>query len=496
MADWDPNQGLRDWIAAELAARYALLRVKTVESIDGSRSTLAADLANSAHLLPVLDGLDELPPKSRRRALEAVNKLGSRIPLVLTCRTKEYDNATERGRGLSEAAVIEILPVDARDVGAYLIEGTEGPAERWNPVIDRLGQGNGGPLAEALSTPLMAWLARTVYHVSHTDPSELVSSPALNQVGAIRNHLLDSLLPAVISRRGQRRLSKVQRWLEHLARHASTQEAGGIAWWQLVGLAPADFAARAGRAILTGLVHIAVLVGFSLQYGLITGTASTLVFALFTFGMHKWMRRWSSWKDLEPSKAKVLPRSAGLAQGLIVAAMLAGLVAVKLWLTSGLSLGFVLLPLTLAYTVSQLVGVPADTEEARSPRVLFRDDRDLAFVRGIIVGTITGTAFGLVVGISFTIPASVAMGIGFGFTGWLLGASKTAWCRLRLAQVWLVYHGVLPLRVMTFLREAERWGVLRQAGARYQFKYEGLQRRLMNGVAGKDAITQSKAATA
>ncbi|MDK1347004.1 hypothetical protein QNO09_27620 [Streptomyces sp. 378] len=62
-----------------------------------------------------------------------------------------------------------------------------------------------------------------------------------------------------------------------------------------------------------------------------------------------------------------------------------------------------------------------------------------------------------------------------------VGASAltlSAWGRTATARVWLALTGRAPWRLMTFLEEAHRRGVLRQTGARYEFRHQHLHRRL------------------
>jgi hypothetical protein len=51
---------------------------------------------------------------------------------------------------------------------------------------------------------------------------------------------------------------------------------------------------------------------------------------------------------------------------------------------------------------------------------------------------------------------------------------------LGLARLWLAGRGHLPLHLMTFLADAHARGVLRQAGAVWEFRHANLQRRLAN----------------
>jgi hypothetical protein len=47
-----------------------------------------------------------------------------------------------------------------------------------------------------------------------------------------------------------------------------------------------------------------------------------------------------------------------------------------------------------------------------------------------------------------------------------------------ISRIWLALHNQLPWRLMSFLADAHRRGVLRQAGVVYQFRHLELQHRL------------------
>ncbi|GAA2632678.1 hypothetical protein [Streptomyces vastus] len=60
----------------------------------------------------------------------------------------------------------------------------------------------------------------------------------------------------------------------------------------------------------------------------------------------------------------------------------------------------------------------------------------------------------------------------------LIAFVLSAWGHLLTARLWLCPPGRLSWRLMAFLAEAHERGVLRQAGAVYQFRHARLQERL------------------
>ena len=80
--------------------------------------------------------------------------------------------------------------------------------------------------------------------------------------------------------------------------------------------------------------------------------------------------------------------------------------------------------------------------------------------------------FGLVLG----------LGLGLGY-----GLSLTAWGQwVALSRIWLPLTGRLPWAVTAFLDDAYQRGVLRQAGAVYQFRHARLQDRLIHVSRARD----------
>lgn len=85
-------------------------------------------------------------------------------------------------------------------------------------------------------------------------------------------------------------------------------------------------------------------------------------------------------------------------------------------------------------------------------------------------GTIA-VVLGLRYDVTTAVLAAVVGGsfLGFGFT---LG---TAWAWFHGVRIWLALRGDLPWNLMAFLDDAHRRGILRQAGAVYEFRHGRLQ---------------------
>lgn len=134
-----------------------------------------------------------------------------------------------------------------------------------------------------------------------------------------------------------------------------------------------------------------------------------------------------------------------------------------------------------AVFVSGIDGVPGDLAEATSPRTVFAQDRRAALLLvlagaaafGVVTGVVAAAALGVVAGVVTGVVAGTGMGL-------LLSGDQTAWPSYLLTVGWLGLSHRLPRSMMGFLADAHRRGVLRQAGAVYQFRHIELQHRLAN----------------
>ncbi|MFI1151246.1 hypothetical protein [Streptomyces sp. NPDC020817] len=177
---------------------------------------------------------------------------------MVSRRVDEYRQAQCPAAGvpvkLAGAAGIELRPLAAGETAAYLSRDAGGentvsaarcplPAARWQRVPARLDSGT--PVGQALRTPLMVFLARTVYNprpgetaAGLPDPAELCDEDRLPTPAAVERRLLEALPAAYRSRPGTCCRWSPQR-AEHvlvlLARHLQHRLQGtpDLPWWQL-----------------------------------------------------------------------------------------------------------------------------------------------------------------------------------------------------------------------------------------------------------------------
>ncbi|MEU3872234.1 MULTISPECIES: NACHT domain-containing protein [Streptomyces] len=224
LASWDPHQPFKSWMAEQLRRMYPGLRAAAPHSAipatnaASRRADLAEALLHAGRILPLLDGLDELPPALHATALNALNRaLPADHPLVLASRAAPYRAVLQHPATpvrLNGAAVIQLRPVAPNTATAYLRRDAGGPhttaARRWDAVIAHLGTPS--PVGQALSTPLGLFLARTIYNPRpHSSPNRATPHPP------------------------RWTTEQAHRSLIFLARFLQNQQAGSpdLAWWKL-----------------------------------------------------------------------------------------------------------------------------------------------------------------------------------------------------------------------------------------------------------------------
>jgi hypothetical protein len=289
LAAWDTALPLETWLVTRLMEEYPGLATHC-----GSGATLAQELVRADRVLPVLDGLDEIPHALRANALRAANLASTRVArLVVSCRTQEYVETVESGDVLSRAAIVELSPLPIVELQKYLrVTTPPGRAEIWDKVFAAMAAEPNGPLAEALSTPLMAWLARIGYGETHERPDELLDTNAegarvFASRSTVEERLLDRYIPAVYtsSHEPQPRYPAVaaQRWLTFLAIHLHRLGTRDLAWWQFPDAVPSfwpgvGLVAGLAVGLILGLIYkFAGGLWAELAFGLAGGVAGAIM---------------------------------------------------------------------------------------------------------------------------------------------------------------------------------------------------------------------------
>lgn len=237
-ASWSvaKNESFNDWLDNELQRYKPGLKPHVAPNV-----SIARQLINDGRVLPVIDGFDEIGSAARAGFLEALNQ--ELRPFVLSSRGDEYrEMVTGPEAARDGAVVIELEPLSADDVAAYLrstVVGDTDAAEgiaTWRAILRRIGEDQEARLrfGELFDSPLMVFLARSIYSETTTDPAELLDTSRFSTVDHARQYLFAKFLE-VSYRTSRYRPKNTIRWLGFLATHLDGRN---IIWWQLPNTVP------------------------------------------------------------------------------------------------------------------------------------------------------------------------------------------------------------------------------------------------------------------
>jgi hypothetical protein len=502
VSSWHPQEDFGSWLVRRLTEDYPWIAEHATYG-----ATACAELLSSQRLLPILDGLDELPPAQRRDALDALQHDLAGQPFVLTCRSAEFA-AAQGDRLLRDALVICLLPLEVEAAVGYLRDSVDGPGlDRWEPVLGTVTDRPDGPVGTALTRPLTLFLAQTVYQQPDTDPAELLDADRFPTQQDIERRLLDSFVRIAFDLRrpppGRPVAAPASRWdaersertLAYLARFMTDRQTRDLAWWELTALVPRWV--FGGVRVVIGAPVTAALVGvlfglfgrpwFGALYGLITGVVVAAALELIAVERPRRLVIRSS-RGRRFALRVVLADLEFVVFGGIGGGVVAGLLYGPFYgILAGLAVGAV-------FALVRRLAEPTEPTEAVSPARLLAHDQAVvrhatlagfgtgALVGGLLGGLVGGRGMGLVVDVGGPLQEGL---LGAAIGGVLVGAvlgmimHATSASGLFVTVVcWLALRGHTPLRLMTFLDHAHRAGVLRQAGAYYQFRHAHLQDRL------------------
>lgn len=534
---WVPElEHLQTWLARRLVEEYPFLNDSNAYGTD-----MATRLVAEGHVFLLLDGLDEISEDLHASAIDALDRSGQDL-LVVTCRVDEYVRAVNRcGRVLTRAVVKEMLPISVRQAEAFLTADRPPGDTRWQRLLTELRNRSDFPdlpLSRALTSPLMVALARVIYAPPRKDPRELLGLPDRKYV---EQQLLTAFLPAAYrprpvspDARGKAPrsygLDEAREWLEFIARHMIRNRTHDLAWWQVATAVPGWI-----RGLVFGIYSGVV-------FGLIGAAAGDPVNGLLfgiTFGLAGFLvhtvPRW-------PSPTRVAIQFRGTVRPFLLRFLIGYGVGMTLsvgfelpyW--AGLILGA---PFGLAIGLHAWLRAPTDAGQAPSPGLVLEQDRIATLMLGLsfavsfgltfgAVFTCTdplssswptlGPVFGLVFNVVFGIAGAMAgWTVGYLSYGWVGGCAYSAtgaavsgivfppaddpvfgfgmgivfgiacgsvvvigrpWGTFVFARTLLALAGCVPWRLMGFLQDAHRRGVLRQSGAVFQFRHARLRDEL------------------
>lgn len=516
--DWDPTIRLRKWMIDRLVRDFPFLANRGFDST-GTRG--AEILVNGDWILPVLDGFDELPERHHPSALREISQV--QLPLLLTSHPDKYAQAARATQAVGRAAAIEIDDLTVAEAEQYLCRST--PPSRvadWEAVFEQLRtapkQSASKNLKAVLTTPLMIMLARVHYEQpDRPAPGELLDRfPTSTD---LQQHLLDSYVETLYDPRRPVQPSssarpawspdQVRHWLSYLAARLHACGTHDFTWWQLPALLPSRTHFLATTTIAVVVFGAAAGLGYGLVFGLTLRIAVGLAVGLvlmvavrFAFwseveapdeegcdrrrAVHEperlrpYLRRRS--RPQRSSRRLRLNKAAsectnGLGFGLVVGASFGLVGGLGFGLAAGLVLGAVIAGVNVAVSI---LGEGLDPHDSDPWHLLFTDRR-VTLIRAISAG-LTIASFMVAYGphlASGTNDLATAIGILCPVVVVLLRLAQSAWGNwIILARVWLPLTGRLPWRPQRFLEDAHARGMLRRAGAAYQFRHAQLRDHL------------------
>jgi hypothetical protein len=519
LAQWNNENTLNDWLERQLRDHYPFLRKLTIDGADAAHVLLV-----DGRILPILDGFDELPATSRADLLDQLNAKPG--PLVITSRLEEYADAiSRRSTVLADAAGFRLNDLRLTEVGAYLRRGARplpgGKGKTvWDPVLDFLDSSTEPAairLATVLANPLMASLARTVYrHGPANDPADLLKpQPGETEptVAAIQNRLLDGYVPALFSstagssRRSRylrRNASRAVEWLRYLAVRM-TPAHPEVAWWELETIVPWGRRMLSG-GLLSGLIFGAAG-GFILgQFGTDFGRWGAAVGGFFGFACGI-LAGHPKGAGVPPASAEFrpfTPRLSRLIKRWLVDTAIgflsggAGAMVIIFlnsdppvsdetmlsWLRWLLPFSLLMGLLSAGQELRERFESSADLDTIPNPPRSLMINRAVTLTEAGIFAVVTGltTAFIFTYATALQTTAGSILVCGGAaaaayFT--LFALLANSWGRYILfVRVPMTFSRKLPWQLMRFLTTAHDVGVLRQAGATYQFRHDLLRERL------------------
>lgn len=509
ISDWHPgDERLRDWLARRLTETYPALRAAEFGP-DVARAMIA-----QRRIVPVLDGLDEMPRQVRSAALAALNAAtAADDPLILTCRTAEYEEAITRSGGivLTGGAVIEPDPLRPGDIAAYLRGCLQDrSAGGWPDLLSTLTDRR-APVTRALTTPLDLWLLRKVYVDTGADPTELLDTRGFPTATDITDHLLDHLVHAAITvnspdhdlerpppLRTHRHWDPdaAEHWLAHLADHLHATKDHNIAWWRLHETTPRI---RITHRLAAGLAMGSLYGPIAGLIGALCGGLNAQPWAGFAGGLIGGLTiapilSLTTQLTMAPAYAnlRLRGRIRTLTRKIASRTTMGMAVGLTLVVITGLGpapdTGTVQLSLIGGPVVGALIGIlewastPQPEDLTHTPAGTLRRDLQLMLGRTalalLVIGFLAGLAAGLVgefvIVLALVIMGTLALLLTYGPARFTVTASSLYLCTVAILHV--QRNG--PRQMMRFLNNAHQIGLLRQEGPFYQFRHAKLQERL------------------
>jgi hypothetical protein len=415
LTGWDPDRtDFPSWLGGRLAEDYPALRASDYGA------DAATALVRQRHILPFLDGLDEIQAELRIKVIGALNRsMSYDDQLVLITRSAEY---TATGVEVCAGTVIEPDPLTSASVIGYItacLPREQDPA--WHSVLKVIRDDRRGPLAASLATPLNLWLLRQVYIATAADPAPLADRTCFPTAQAISSHLLGSLVNALTSAQPPARAGQpdaplkprhrwspdeASRWHRCLASQMNALGTHDLAWWYLSAAVPRWQVKLAGTVIIGPPLALVLGPGFhDLTYALLRmvsarGTTFSLGLQLAAGSVAAIPYLFLVGRPLKPGPAESLSRKRavpqrnirrGFAFGVAIgAAAWASLALENASNTESLSTG-----IAAAFAAGLAIGVTPEPGPAPSYASFSLHGRVQVMARQMLQGSASGLTVGL-----------------------------------------------------------------------------------------------------
>jgi hypothetical protein len=484
LGTWQPaDTSLHEWLCRTAADTY------------GVRSQLLSAWSDRRLLIPILDGLDQVPDGMRDAVAGAINHYRRSGPcaVAISCRTEEY---CKLKTPIDVSFAVELARPARPQVKAYLSSLGSPAAAAVSQVSE-----NDAAWWELIGTPLMLGM---IARISNTHPAaKLVVKGSIQQR---KRFILDRYVGSLLERRADRESGfsapDARRWLEWLAEWIARHGGPELLIDRLQPEWIADVAASSTIKSqprfwlpITWTVALAIALAtdavLHAQFG---GVIPLLVFGLEVTTVTSWRmrsRHASPTRPIEPTSEMTGP---WLALGLI-AILSGGLGVVSAYLREGdfpVTPSSAQLQLLLHVVTVFLVGVPllvaagvAETvpdDKGMAPGVRLRRSRRNAWIAALFIGVPTALAAGIARGLAYS---DLAIGLSFGIPFAVICAAA---CWLLCGGVpWLQYRALArsleraeygPRDYLRFLEWSREHLLLLTAGSAYRFPHPEIQRHL------------------
>jgi hypothetical protein len=462
LSSWRKKQPLAEWIAAELSEKYRV-------PVKIARSWLQDD-----YLVPLLDGLDEVPTALQPDCVAAINAFIEELKpsgLVICCRLNEYRWLPKR---LKLNGAISLEPLSSEEVSNYLAGGGSKLAALREAV------GNDPRLQELAQTPLMLSIMSLAYQGA--GGNELATQKGASEDR--RKQIFGLYVEQMFQRKGTASLAfpkeKIIHWLSWLA---GKMREHSQSVFLVEGLRPSWLGARAKRVAYGAVVALSL----GLIFGLSAGFEQR---APLNAGLHVGLTilvgvGLGCWSESSLKNGVLSGSIGGLISGLI-SGLTSGLIFVPIvGLIGGLGAGSLnhialvetinwkwnqfwkrTIPGSILGLISGLVGGFTDRVKVgkASPnhgiKLSLKNSLAAFLVTWLAVGLIFRAIFGLSTGSSFGLIVGMIVALNRG------GSAVIKHYALRLT-LWL--NGYTPFKLVKFLDHCAKLILLKKVGGGYIF---------------------------